>query len=177
MNIEIRPATPEDVREIQEVLYRTWLDTYPNQEAGITVDDIQQRFKYRFTLEFLSERSKQIANLPENETLLIAHHEDEVVGVCRAIRNPDHNQLPAIYVLPEYQGKGIGRLLWKAVQKSIDPTKDTIVEVATYNKKTIQFYENLGFKDTGKRWEDENFRMKSGAILPLLEMVMKARRE
>ncbi len=50
-----------------------------------------------------------------------------------------------------------------------------IVHVARYNKKAIDFYRSLGFEETFKRWEDERSRMKSGAILPLLEMVLKAR--
>lgn len=51
--VTITTAKPEDARGIVEVLYKTWLDTYPNEEAGITVDDIEDKFSVYFTEEFL----------------------------------------------------------------------------------------------------------------------------
>lgn len=82
----------------------------------------------------------------------------------------DKNQLQAIYVLPEYQHQGIGTMLWQALCKSFDVSMPTIVQVATYNKQAIVFYEKLGFTDTGKRWQDDKFRMKSGVVIPEMEM-------
>jgi ribosomal protein S18 acetylase RimI-like enzyme len=75
-----------------------------------------------------------------------------------------------IYVLPEYQGKGIGKLLWNELSKYLDINKETFVEVATYNENAIKFYEKLGFVDTNKRFTDERFRMRSGGIIPQMEM-------
>jgi hypothetical protein len=40
-NISISPAMPQDARSIQEIFYKTWLDTYPNQKYGITKEDIE----------------------------------------------------------------------------------------------------------------------------------------
>lgn len=59
-------------------------------------------------------------------------------------------------------------------QQYLDPAKNIIVQVATYNTNAIAFYERFGFVDTGKRWSDERFRMKSGAVIPELEMLRKA---
>jgi len=171
--IEIAPATPEDARGMAEVFYKTWLDTYPNEEAGITIDDIEDRYKDTFTEESLRKSRERTANLREGENLILAKEGEKVVGVCRAIKHADKNQIQAIYVLPEYQGRGVGSLLWEEAQKSFDPDKDTIVQVATYNIKAIGFYEKLGFEDTGKRWKDEKFKMKSGAMIPEMEMVIK----
>ena len=70
--------------------------------------------------------------------------------------------------------KGTGRALWEATQKFFDPHKDTYVDVVDYNKQAIGFYEKLGFRDTGRRKQEERFRMKSGAIFTEMEMVRKA---
>ncbi|MFZ2522424.1 MAG: hypothetical protein WAX44_00605 [Minisyncoccia bacterium] len=35
----------------------------------------------------------------------------------------------------------------------------------------------LGFVDTGRRFNDERFRMRSGAILPEMEMIKKHERK
>lgn len=174
--IEIVTPTKEDVRGIQEVFYKSWLSTYPNKELGITVDDIEERFKGSFTEEALAKRWHRIRD-EQGEKLLIAKKGDKVVGLVRATFRPDKNQLQAIYILPEYQCKGIGTSLWEAAKKLFDPKKNTIVQVATYNQQAIGFYSKLGFVDNGKRWEDEKLTMKSGAIIPQLEMEITVNNE
>jgi ribosomal protein S18 acetylase RimI-like enzyme len=172
--IEIVRASPRDVRGMQEVYYKTWLATYPNEELGITTDDIEDQFKDTFTEEGLEKTAEHLANPPEGQTVLLAKEGNEVVGVCRAIVSDDKNELRTIYILPEHQGKGIGRKLWEEAKKVFDPHKDIIVSVATYNMNAINFYKKLGFIDTGKRWNDDKFKLKSGAKMPEMEMVIKA---
>lgn len=172
--LTIAPATPDDVVDMQDVFYRGWLATYPNVEHGITVDDIEDRYKDRLSEEKLRVRREQAANPPEGQTTLVAKKDGKVVGLCRVFKHPDRNQLYAIYVLPEYHGQGIGTAMWNAAQQYIDSTKHTIVEVATYNTNAIKFYERLGFVDTGKRMSDPKFTMKSGAIIPEMEMRREA---
>jgi ribosomal protein S18 acetylase RimI-like enzyme len=93
------------------------------------------------------------------------------------VRNKNDNKLRTIYVLPEFQGKGIGKMLWEEAKKFSDSTKDTIVEVATYNINTIEFYKKLGFVDTGKRMNDIGWRMREiGASIPEMEMIIRAKR-
>lgn len=170
-DIKIVLVSPEDARGMIEVFYRTWLDTYPNEEAGITVDDIYDRYKNAFTEESLTKRKKQLEHLDQGETLLLAKDGEKVVGVCRVVEHPQKNQPQAIYVLSEYQRKGIGQLFWNEAQKVFNPKKDIFVEVATYNTKAIEFYKKLGFIDTGRRWSE--FIMKSGATIPEMEMMIE----
>ena len=72
---------------------------------------------------------------------------------------------------PDFQHHGIGTRLWEAAQQHLDPAKDTYVDVAEYNQRAIDFYTKLGFVDTGRRHQEERFRMKSGAIITEMEMV------
>jgi hypothetical protein len=174
--IEVVLAQPGDARGIQEVYYRTWLDTYPNEEFGITIDDIEDQYKDAFTEETLQRRATGIEHPPEGHLILVAKDGEKVVGTSRIIQNPDKDQLKTIYVLPEYQGKGIGRALWNKIQTLIDTSKDMVVQVTTYNTPAIEFYKRLGFEDTGKRWEDEKFKFKSGAKMPEQEMIIKAKK-
>lgn len=174
-SIRISHVTPEDAREVQELLYEVWLDTYPNHELGILVSDIEFRFENTFTEEALKQRADQITLTPKNELFLCAKDGKKIVGICRPVKYEDRNQLYTTYVLPEYQQQGIGTLLWKEAEKFLDPTRDTFVEVAVYNTSAIQFYKKLGFKDTGKRFEDEKFRMQSGSVIPEMVMIKKAK--
>lgn len=171
--IEIVPAVPEDARGIQEVFYRAWLATYPNEEFGVTVADVEDRFKNAFAEDVIARKARQIANPSEGHALWTAKDGDKVIGFCRVIKDQEKNQLQAIYILPDYQNRGIGGLFWKEAKNFFDSQKDIVVQVTTYNTKAIEFYKKLGFQDTGKRWNDEKFKMKSGAVLPEMELVIK----
>ena len=170
--IKIVPALPGDVEGMQEVFYKTWLNTYPNKQFDITVDDIEDRFKDRLGEKRLQERRERIVQSPH--TTFLAKESDQVVGLCRVQNTDTQNKLQAICVLPEYQGKGIGTRLWEEAQKTFDKSKDTFVAVATYNANAISFYKKLGFEDTGKRFTGEKLRMKSGVTIPEMGMIIRA---
>ncbi len=169
--IEIMVAKPEDAKGIQDVFYKTWLATYPNEKEGITVDDIEDRYKDRYSQERIKKRQESITNPEKDTTMFVAKEGERVVGVCRVVIEKDQNRLGALYVLPEYQGRGIGTVLWKRAEKIFDKQKDILVNVATYNGNAISFYRKFGFVETGKRWRDEKFKMKSGATIPEMEMI------
>lgn len=171
--ITVKKPNPEDARAIQEVLYQTWLDTYPNKEIGITEEDIKVHFKKSLSPEMLEKRRLGILNPPPNQVLLVAKDSDKVVGVCRIVLRENINQLQAIYVLPSHQRKGVGLMLWKTISKFLDPTKKTIVHVATYNEKAINFYKKIGFSETGESFVDNKFKMPvSGVAIPQTELYL-----
>ncbi len=169
-NIIIRKAVSEDAMGITTVLYKTWLATYPNPGLGITTEDIEESYKGVFTPEKLAKQAENIVKTPVNQMRLVALCDNVIVGVSTAVIHDDNNQLKTIYVLPEFQGRGIGGALWNEIKKFLDPTKDTIVELATYNQNAIAFYSSKGFKDTGKRMTDPRWKMMSGATIPEMEM-------
>ncbi|PIR83739.1 hypothetical protein COU18_03645 [Candidatus Kaiserbacteria bacterium CG10_big_fil_rev_8_21_14_0_10_51_14] len=170
MNIEIRDAIPSDAEASLFVRYKAWLAIYPNAEHNITVEDIEERFKAQFSEEKLVELAEQIDTMKKNGRYVVAVVDEKIVGICLLLREEDKSQLRSIYVLPEYQGKGIGKALWNEVRKSIDPDKDTFVDVAIYNTNAIGFYSNLGFKDTGRRFSNPRLTMKNGSVIPEMEM-------
>ncbi|MFZ2555375.1 MAG: GNAT family N-acetyltransferase, partial [Minisyncoccia bacterium] len=117
--IRIEKARPEDVLGMQEVIYRAWLATYPNEVHRITVADIEERFKDRLSPEILEKRRERFANPSEGETTLVARDGEKVIGICRVIVHDDRNEQAAFYLLPEYQRCGIGTRLWKEAQKYV----------------------------------------------------------
>jgi len=173
MNIEVRDARVEDAEGIAELLYKTWLATYPSEEAGITTDDIKELFKKWLNEAGLEKRRESIRNKPDNLKYLVAENNGKIIGTCKMFRKEDKNQLRMIYVLPEYQGQGIGRKMWEIVLPFANPEKDTYVEVAEYNNGAIAFYHRLGFRETGRKFKDERFKMKSGVYINEIEMILK----
>ena len=173
-DIRIERAKPEDAHGIQEVFYRSWLATYPNEKAGITAEDIEERFKDGFSEDWLAKRRAFFAAPPEDETWLVAKKGGTVVGLVSPVRKPDRNQLQRIYVHPDHFHQGIGTKLWEAAKGCMDMGKDTYVNLVDYNERAQRFYESLGFKDTGRRWPSEILKIKNGVNLAEMEMVRKA---
>jgi ribosomal protein S18 acetylase RimI-like enzyme len=171
MTIRVRKALPEDGRAIQEIYYRSWLATYPNEILGVTTDDVEAIFKDTFTEESLSKFSDNLAKLPEDILFLVAESDSKIVGLCRITVRDEFNQLQSIYVLPEYERQGVGSALWNEATRLLGEHKDSVVHVSTYNEKAIAFYKKLGFEDTGKRFTEERHKMPiSGVYLPEMEM-------
>lgn len=175
IKIEIDTPHPEDALGAQMVFYHTWLDTYPNKKLNISTDDIKNRFTDRLTDDGIAKMAEQILHPKPNTLFLVARNGKDIIGVCRLKKDEKNNELGAIYVLPEYQGMKVGFSLWLEAQKFFDYGKDIIVKVADYNEKAIGFYKKLGFIDTGKRFFDEKHKMKSGAVIPEMEMIIKSK--
>ena len=173
--ISIQRPKKDDVREIQDVFYKTWLATYPNEEAGVTVADIEEKFKDRFSPENIEKRIKNITDVSANKLFLIAKDENDIVGVCLLRKEESYDELGAIYVLPDCQRKGIGKMFWKRAAEFFGGEKDIIVHVAVYNEKAINFYKKIGFVETGKQFKNEKHKMPiSGSYIVDTEMVIKA---
>ncbi len=174
MEVVIRDAKAEDVRQIREIYYKTWLATYPNEKHRIRVSDVEDRFKNSFTPESLRKGEERITNLGDTERTLVAEVEGRVVGTSNIRKEKDINVVGTIYVFPEYQRGGIGKMLFTEAVKWFEQTHDIRIDVATYNAQAIAFYESLGFVATGEVFEEEQFRMPSGGIIPEQRMIKKS---
>jgi ribosomal protein S18 acetylase RimI-like enzyme len=171
--VKILDAVPEDALGIMNVYYKTWLTTYPNEKVGVTVEDIEDSYKDDFSSEKIDELKGMIKESPQNKKRLVAKVGEEIVGVSTLIKNETFNHLRTLYILSEFQNRGIGRMFWDVAIAFFDPEKDTIVQVAEYTENAINFYKKLGFVDTGKRTKQEGVRFKSGAVIVDMEMILK----
>lgn len=172
LSLIIRRAKPTDVMGMHEVFLAGWLSTYPNEEYGITVEDINYKFEQALLPEKLAARKLRLAEPKDEELILVCEINGRIVGVCVGARELEYNQLQAIYILPEFQGKGLGRMMFNEIVQVFDKNKKTIVHVASYNEKAIGFYQKLGFVSTGKIFKDNKHALRSGAIIPELELEM-----
>jgi len=167
MEIKIRDIRPEDILQTTRLYHDTWIDTYPNEKLGITREAVDKSFEGVYTEDTQKKRTDRVRNLPANEKYIVAESGDKIVGTCRIVRHNDYGQLKTIYVLPDFQGRGVGKALWEAGKKK----QNTIVHVATYNSKAISFYKKIGFIETGKIFNEERHRMSNGILIPETELV------
>lgn len=169
MNVIIDKANPEDALSMQEIFHKTWLATYISPEHGITAEYINEYFKNAFKSETVENRKNQISKMNDSYIFFTARVDGKVVGFVRAVKEKENNRLRAFYILPEFQGKGIGTKLFEKANNFFDQNLYTLVDVATYNTPAINFYKKMGFVDTGKRM-DFKLDIQNGPSIPEIEM-------
>ena len=73
------------------------------------------------------------------------------VGRLRVVRSPEKIYIGGIQLLPEYQGKGIGSLVFADLVKESDDTQIPIkLEVSKQNPVAQKFYKKFGFIEVGE---------------------------
>jgi ribosomal protein S18 acetylase RimI-like enzyme len=170
-------ANPEDAPGIYEVMRTTWLNTYPNEELGISYEDIRARIEGEHGEDAPVRIEKwRKAILDPNKTVFVAKEGNRVVGYVAPFYDEKNQQrrIGGLYVLPETQGKGVG---YKLINKSIESfgrEHDIFLHVVTYNTKTREFYERQGFIETGRDMTGSSSGLKDGRYIPEIEMVLPA---
>ena len=138
-NISVKVAAASDLPGIHEVANRTWPATY----AGMIPDEDTATFlEANYSLDRLTFIHDSMG-----EGMLVAVNAGEVIGYVMITKDRDGTaQIWAIYVLPEWQRRGAGRLLWKAaLERGRQLESDQLVLwVLDGNEPARQFYERQG---------------------------------
>lgn len=172
----ISSARPEDAEGIYQVQRQTWIDTYPNDQAGISEQDIRDRIEGangEKVVNKIDRWRKRIESTGEKGGIFIAKQDDKVIGFVAPGIIEGQRRIGALYVLPEAQGQGLGRSL---LNKAIDwhgRDEDIYLHVASYNDNAIGFYEKNGFEKTGRVIEDIDAHENNAKEIPEIEMVLK----
>ena len=119
--------------------------------------------------------NEEMANLPGDYApptgrLLLAFHDDKPAG-CVAVRKLDGNicEMKRLYVLPEFQGSGIGKSLAQEIiteAKGLNYAKmrlDTMPKMASAQN----LYRSLGFKEIAPY----RFNPEPGAVFMELDLI------
>jgi ribosomal protein S18 acetylase RimI-like enzyme len=160
MNIAIRKMDYKDTKQVQNIAKTTWNATY----EGIIPLEVQNNFlKSAYNDEMMKQRL-------ERSFLYVAEVEDKVVGFANysPVKDGGKVELAAIYLYPEFQGKGIGSALLQHAIKELEGIKEIYINVEKDNKIGMTFYEAKGFEIV-KEFDDEF----DGHILNTVQMVMK----
>ena len=168
---EIREATFEDVEAVRRMHAQSWLDTYPNEEHDISYDWVKETTDAWLTpgaLEKSREYFNNIFGNPEH-FYRIALDGDRVIGLMHVDNKDGHKHLGALYIDQDYHGTGLAQKMMKLADDWIGD-EDVSLEVVTYNKRAIRFYEKHGYQLTDT--ENELFAGK----IPNVTMVRKGQK-
>ena len=135
-------AAIQDFKTIREIAYKSWPNTYGSILSKEQIDYMLDLFYSEETLlENLNEKGHRFLLVNEGE-------------VCLGFASYEHNylnqkctRLHKIYLLPEAQGKGAGKLLIEAVENLAKKNQSVVVSlnVNKFNK-AISFYKKIGFE-------------------------------
>jgi ribosomal protein S18 acetylase RimI-like enzyme len=136
--IEVRRAELSEVDAVRYIGVTTWPVAY----AGLASD------------EFITNGVAQWWS-PEvvewgirNGITLVAAEGDELVGMAGLGREDDFWVMWKLYVLPDHQGKGIGKALLDAAIAALpDDATELFLDVLVTNEKAIGFYRAHGFTE------------------------------
>jgi GNAT superfamily N-acetyltransferase len=95
-----------------------------------------------------AEKPTQLYNgLLNSETLITAWHDTKLVALGNAISDGHLTvYYPHLLVLPEYQGKGIGKMI---VDKMQEKYNHFHMQMLTADGKAVDFYKKNGFERAG----------------------------
>ena len=142
--IHIREAVIADAGTIAGVHSESWRTTYP----GIVPDGYLASIDLG---EWERQRRDQLANSGDREYSYVATDQGQIIGW--AIGGPERSgdkeyegELYAIYLLDNYQRRGLGRQLTEAVVSSLVESgmRSILTWVLTDNMPARRFYEALG---------------------------------
>ncbi len=155
--ITIHDATPADFETIKNLAYSIWPDTYGAILSKTQLDYMLAKF---YSAEMLNENYNS-----KNHRFLLAKEGNQNLGFASYEHNYNLKQVTRIhkiYVLPQTQGKGIGKILMDKIEdlaKSNDSQRLSL-NVNRSNNALI-FYQKVGFAIVG----EEDIELEHGYLM------------
>ena len=139
MNLSI--ASISQLPIIKDLAYKIWPSTYGSILSEIQLDFMLDKF---YNLDYLAN---QLEN--QNQIFLLIEENDTILGFCSYELNyesTNKTKLHKIYVLLETQGKGIGKMVLKVVEKiAIDNNNNVLLLNVNRANKALEFYKKQGY--------------------------------
>lgn len=148
---QIREATMDDIENIRRMHAQSWLDTYPNEKAGISYEWVKEATDTWLTPEGLEKSREHFRGVFGNPDHFyrIATDGDRVIGLVHGLEQDGHKHLGALYVDKGYHGTGVAQRLMDQVDTWFGDD-EVDLEVVAYNERAKAFYRKYGFVESDK---------------------------
>ncbi|WP_343617786.1 GNAT family N-acetyltransferase [Flavobacterium sp.] len=140
--IQITEAALKDIAKIQEIAHITWPITYGEILT-------KEQLEYMLDLIYSDETlSKQIQN--KEQLFYLISDVDSVIGfigIEHNYKNEAITKIHKIYLLPETQGKGFGKMVFDEIGKmALENNSATLLLNVNRFNTALNFYKKLGFE-------------------------------
>ncbi|MDO4431836.1 MAG: GNAT family N-acetyltransferase [Aerococcaceae bacterium] len=138
LDIEIRPATPEDAADLLALLAQVHAETPFLKMEQLTLE------QERALIETYARSAKSL--------LLLVHANDQLIGMGNLIEKNETTAELGVCFLKAYWGMGLGRLLVETlIEDAQHLALETLhIEVVKDNQRAIQLYQKCGFEQTAQ---------------------------
>jgi len=155
--ITIIPATSNDYQTIQNIAHLTWPVAYGEILSKAQLDYMLDAFYNEETLK------DSVAN--KGHHFVLAKEGEETLGFASYEHHYNQKQqtkIHKIYILPQTQGKGIGKKLIDYVEEAAKENDSEILSlnVNRFNK-ALHFYQKIGFEIV----EEVNIELEHGYLM------------
>jgi diamine N-acetyltransferase len=141
MSLEIRSLALADLPLVIDLAWRIWPVAY----AGIlTPEQIENLLTRIYDIENLA------AECAEGHRFWAAYDDGVALGYASGYREGAVVWLKKLYVLPECQGRGVGRALMQSVVAAFLPAEEIRLLVNGGNRAAQKFYARCGFSRAGE---------------------------
>lgn len=141
MGVTVRGWTEGDLETIRRITWTTWLDAYG---SFVPERDLKSYFDSVYKVEDLTK----LLQSPHFRGLL-AEVDGLPAGYAKVRYAPDENRcyVSSLYVLPEYQGKGAGRVLMNESERHALAfgVSEIWLGVMVQNTPALEWYQRNGF--------------------------------
>ena len=162
--MRIRSASVDDAPAMGRVMVESWLTAHRGQMPHTAWEKRRDEWTPEVSAHAW-ERSlrERDAGDAAGDVVLVAVDDDGILaGLVLGLAAEDDTsgrvaEIAALYVGPDRQGHGVGRLLLQAVAGELAWKEFAMLHIAvlTANLPARGFYEALGGVDIGERWFDE----------------------
>ncbi|HMQ57827.1 MAG TPA: GNAT family N-acetyltransferase [Rhizobiaceae bacterium] len=156
LTIDIRPAEPADAAAIAGVHEMSWQNAY----AGLIPHKALQRMLARRDSRWWDRAIRRATSI------LVIDIGGAIVGYAtlglnRARALPQEGEIYELYILPEYQGIGLGGRLFAAARRMLGDhgCKGLVIWALEENLNALSFYTGLGGRDVAEGAETFDGRM------------------
>lgn len=170
-NYSIERPEINDAVEIINMHNKSWLDTYPNKEYGISQGYIEDMISNRLTPKGVAQRRDNIQRSYDDPTYFLRIAKDskgDIVGFIDGFFEDDKYELAGLYTARHTHGTGLAIDLWHSYQTWADPAKSIWLTVVTYNHRARGFYRKIGFAEL-----PETERSYGESHIPIIDMERK----
>ena len=157
--IIIRNWTKEDFQAVRNILLVTWKDAYHFIPEKDIITHLENYYSEAKLLELFNNHLVRgiLAEIESRPIGWMKLYNDELV---------EKFFISSLYVLPEFQGNGIGRKLLLKAEETASKLKHNKVWLGVMkdNVKTLEWYRKIGFQFI----EEEPFKMGETEVIHLI---------
>ncbi|VAV89281.1 hypothetical protein MNBD_ALPHA08-1623 [hydrothermal vent metagenome] len=143
VEIDIRTGRKDDAEEVSQLLGATWRETYKDMYSADKIAELTARWHNTDALA---------AEMDDPQSLfLVAVLTGKIAGHLLASQQEAKTvMLRRLYVLPQTQGRGLGKSLLNHMITNFPVARSIKLEVEPENTPALQFYQTHGFKEIGR---------------------------